>query len=203
MPDAVGLRVHITGASGTGTSSLARALATRLDSQQFDTDDFFWRPTEPPFTDRRTPPERLSLMREVFLPRSDWVLSGSLCGWGDPAIGRFTHVVFLTMMPGQRLARLRARERRRYGDAILPGGPLHEKFRGFLDWAMSYEDDTFNGRTRKQHEAWLAGLRCPVIRIDAGLPPEAVLAEALKALFPGPIFPGAPSLALDPARVEA
>jgi adenylate kinase family enzyme len=197
------LRVHITGASGTGTSSLARALATRLDSQHFDTDDFFWRPTDPPFTDRRTPPERLALMQEVFLPRSDWVLSGSLCGWGDPVIPRFSHVIFLSMAPGPRLARLRARERRRYGEAILPGGPLHEKFRGFLDWAMSYDDDSFNGRTRKQHEAWLASLPCPVIRIDAGLPRETVLSEVIEALFPGPIVPATARPALDPAKADA
>lgn len=157
-------------------------LAGRLGSQHFDTDDFYWLPTDPPFRDKRPIARRLDLMDEMFLPRADWVLSGSLSGWGDRLIPRFTHVIFLTMAPGPRLARLRARERRRHGDDIAPGGPLHETFRGFLDWAMSYEDKTFQGRTRQMHESWLARLPCPVIRLDAAQPPDALALRALEAL---------------------
>ena len=178
----MGRRIHITGASGTGTSTLGRLLAGRLGSQHFDTDDFYWLPTDPPFRDKRPIARRLALMEEVFLPRGDWVLSGSLSGWGDALIPRFTHVIFLTMAPGPRLARIRARERRRHGAAILPGGPQHDAFRGFLDWAMSYEDDSFQGRTRKMHEAWLARLPGPVIRLDAAQPAEALALRALEAL---------------------
>ncbi len=173
------------GACGTGTSTLARALASRLDSQAFDTDDFFWQPTDPPFRVRRPVPERLRLMEAMFVPRPDWVLSGSFTGWGEPVVPRITHVVFLTMAPGPRLARLRARERRRWGAAIAPGGPMEAQHRGFLDWAMSYEDDTFTGRTRKAHEAWLARLACPVIRLDGGRP-IAELVEAALAAIDGP-----------------
>ena len=74
-------RIHITGASGTGTSTLARVLAGRLETQAFDTDDFFWRPTDPPFQARRPVADRLALMQDVFLPRADWVLAGSFSGW--------------------------------------------------------------------------------------------------------------------------
>ncbi|MDH3263126.1 MAG: adenylate kinase [Paracoccaceae bacterium] len=172
-------RVHITGASGTGTSTLARAIASELSTQAFDTDDFYWRPSDPPFQEKRSPPERLGLMGEMFLPRRDWVLSGSLVGWGDPVIPRLTHVIFLTLAPGPRLARLRARERRRYGDEIAAGGALAERFRGFLDWAMSYDDPTFPGRSRRMHEDWLARLDCPVIRLDAALPVAELAPAAL------------------------
>lgn len=175
-------RVHILGASGTGTSTLARALASRLSTQAFDTDDFYWRPTDPPFQDRRTPPERLALMQEVFLPRRDWVLSGSFVGWGNPIIPRLTHVIFLTLAPGPRLARLRARERHRLGGEIVDGGALAEKYRGFLDWAMSYDDPTFLGRSRRVHEGWLSALPCPVIRLDAARPETDLLAQALAEL---------------------
>ncbi len=178
-------RVHITGASGAGTSTLARALASRLDSQAFDTDDFYWKPSDPPFRAKRSVPERLALMEEVFLPRGDWVLSGSFAGWGDPVIPRLTHVVFLTLAAGPRLARLRARERRRHGAAIAEGGALAEKFRGFLDWAMSYDDDGFSGRSRRMHEEWLARLPCPVIRLDAARPVAELTEAAVAALDEG------------------
>jgi len=174
--------IHILGASGTGTSTLARGLATALESQAFDTDDFFWRPTDPPFQGKRPAPERVALMQEMFLPRADWVLSGSATGWGDPIIPYLTHVVFLSMPAPARLARLRQRERRRYGALIQPGGAREAAYRGFLDWAMGYDDEGFTGRSRRAHEAWLAGLACPVIRLDAGQSADVVLEQALAAL---------------------
>ena len=41
-----------------------------------DADDYFWQPTSPPYRDQRAPSERISLMREIFLPRRAWVLYG-------------------------------------------------------------------------------------------------------------------------------
>lgn len=175
-------RVHILGASGTGSSTLARALASRLSTQAFDTDDFYWKPSDPPFEQRRAPDERLRLMQEVFLPRRNWILSGSFVGWGDPIIPRLTHVIFLTLAPGPRLARLRARERRRLGAEIAEGGALAARFRGFLDWAMSYDDPAFLGRSRRMHEAWLATLPCPVIRLDSAPQIEDLVGAALAEL---------------------
>ncbi|MEL6517874.1 MAG: hypothetical protein AAFQ39_09160 [Pseudomonadota bacterium] len=177
-------RIHILGASGTGTSTLGRALASALGLQAFDTDDVFWQPTDPPFTTKRPVPDRLRLMEELFLPRPNWVLSGSFVSWGDPIVPRLTHVLFLTAPAGPRLARLRARERQRYGPRIAPGGDREVAFKGFLDWAMSYDQPDFEGRSRPAHERWLDALPCPVIRLDASGPPAEVLENALAALDP-------------------
>ena len=88
-------RVHITGASGAGVTSLGRALADALSISHHDTDDYFWRPTNPPYLEIREVADRVRLMKEMFLDRSDWVLSGSLDGWGDPIIPLLDSVVFL------------------------------------------------------------------------------------------------------------
>jgi adenylate kinase family enzyme len=175
-------RIHVMGASGAGTSTLARGLASALDSQAFDTDDFYWKPTDPPFTDKRPVAERIALMEEVFLPRRDWILSGSFTSWGAPIVPRLTHVVFLTLPGAQRLARLRRRERLRADPNVARTPGWQAAHRGFLDWAMAYDDPGFTGRSRAAHERWLEGLTIPVIRIDAGAPAERVLAEALSAL---------------------
>ena len=47
------MRTLITGASGSGTSTLARSVAARLGIAVFDTDDYFWLPTSPPFVSKR------------------------------------------------------------------------------------------------------------------------------------------------------
>jgi adenylate kinase family enzyme len=40
-------RIHITGASGLGVTSLGRALADALALPHHDTDDYLWLPTTP------------------------------------------------------------------------------------------------------------------------------------------------------------
>ncbi|MDU8942779.1 AAA family ATPase [Ovoidimarina sediminis] len=178
----MGRRIHITGASGTGTSTLARALASRLASQAFDTDDFYWVPSDPPFREKRAVRERLHLMEEVFLGRPDWILSGSCLGWGAPILPRVTHVIFLTLPPGMRLARLRQRERQRLGPRIGPGGDLEGAYRGFLDWAMGYDDPGFSGRSRAAHEAWLDSLSQPVLRLESSAPVDELVSQAMAEL---------------------
>jgi adenylate kinase family enzyme len=109
-------RIHIMGASGAGVSSLGRALAGALALPHHDTDDYFWLPTIPPYREMRQADDRLRLMREVFLPRAGWILSGSLNGWGDPLIPDFDLVVFVVTPREIRLQRLRPG-----GDAVRRG----------------------------------------------------------------------------------
>lgn len=122
-------RIHIMGASGSGTTSLASALADRHGHRHLDTDDFYWLPTDPPYRQPRQREERLVLLRSALAESASWVLSGSLCGWGDPLISEFDLVVFLVVPTEVRLARLRARELQRYGhEAIAAGGKLHQAY---------------------------------------------------------------------------
>ncbi|CCD99948.1 AAA family ATPase [Bradyrhizobium sp. STM 3809] len=161
-------RIHITGASGSGTTTLGRAVATALAIPHHDTDDYLWQPTEPPYTELRPVAERLRLMDEMFVGRAKWVLSGSLQGWGDPLIPRFDLVVFLTTAQQLRLQRLRARETTRYGDdAVAPGGARHDAMEDFIAWAAGYDEGTVS-RTLAKHQAWLEVLPCPVLRLDGG-----------------------------------
>jgi adenylate kinase family enzyme len=134
-------RIHIMGASGSGVTSLGRALAGSLAIPHHDTDDYFWLPTIPPYQEMREAGERLKLMREMFLPRADWVLSGSLNGWGDPLIADFDLVVFLVTPREIRLQRLRAREATHFGTkAVAPGGSHHKETEEFIEWASGYEE---------------------------------------------------------------
>lgn len=178
----MGARILVIGASGAGTSTLGRALADQLASQHFEVDDFFWHPSDPPFARRRDVSERLALMQAMFLPRSDWVLSGSPMGWGEPIARRLTHVVFLTLTPEQRLARLAARETRRYGDRIGPGGDLEPAYRAFVDYARGYDDPSFPGRSLFTHGLWLDEIDKPVLRLDADAPTGDLVARVMSWL---------------------
>jgi len=127
-------------------------------------------PTSPPYRETRPQEERLTLLRQAFLESDAWVLSGSLCGWGDSLIPQFELVVFLAVPTAVRLTRLRAREIARYGEqAIAPGGELAEPHLEFLDWAGRYDTGGLEMRSRALHEAWLATLPCAILRLEGEL----------------------------------
>jgi adenylate kinase family enzyme len=160
-------RIHIFGASGSGTTTLGGALAERLGITHLDTDHFFWLPTDPPYTAQRPVPERIALLRAAMDAAPDgWTLSGSLVRWGDSFIPDFDLAVFVFTDPAMRLPRLIERERARYGAAIEPGGSMHAQSLEFIEWARSYDRPDFDGRSLVMHRAWLARLPCPVIELD-------------------------------------
>lgn len=177
-------RVHVTGASGAGVTTLGRALASALACPHHDTDDYFWLPTTPPYAQKRPRQDRLRLMAEMFLDRPGWVLSGSLDGWGDPIVPHFDMVVFVRTPTEMRLRRLRKREARRYGrDAVAPGGWRHADVEALVAWAAGYDEGRdLEQRCLARHRGWLAALSCRVIELD-GARPTQNLTEGVLALF--------------------
>lgn len=177
-------RIHVFGASGSGTTTLGTAVASALGAPFLDVDTYYWVATDPPFTTKRDPAERVVAIERDTASRSDWVLSGSLCGWGDPLVPRFTLAVFLHLDPDVRMARLAERERRRYGPRLLPGGDLHAHHDAFMDWARSYDQARAPVRSLDLHERWMARLPCPVLRLDASQPVEALREVVVARLGP-------------------
>ena len=171
--------MHVTGASGSGTTTLARALADHWAVPHADADDYFWVPSDPPYAERRPEAERTPLMHRLFVPREAWVLSGSMLGWGDEVVARCDAVVFLTLDPDVRVARLESREESRRAGATFDEAAWH----GFLEWARGYDDPAFEGRSRAAHEEWLSTLCRPVLRLDSAAPPTA-LRDAVLAWEP-------------------
>jgi len=186
--------VHILGASGSGTTTLATALAARCGHTHLDTDDFYWEPTDPPFQRPRERAARQEMLARALDAQPRWVLSGSLCGWGDPFIPRFDLVVFLWLPTAIRLSRLRQREEGRYDVAALaPGGPLHEAHVAFMAWAAAYEDGGADMRSRLLHEQWLAALPCACLRLEGALTVDEQLERVAAAVGNAP--------SLGPARL--
>lgn len=174
-------RIHITGAACSGTTTLGARLAEVLGVPHLDTDTYYWRPTDPPYTDKHPVAERLALLREAA-GEGPWVVSGSLDGWGDPLAKEADLIVFLTAPTALRLARLKSRERRRFGDRIGPGGDMEQIHASFLVWAAQYDDAGFAGRSRLRHETWLADQAAPVLRLDATQPIETMTEQVLARL---------------------
>ncbi len=158
-------KIHIMGAPGAGTTSLGKAVVQRLGCPHFDTDDVYWFTNdELPYRRKRNPDHRRQILTERLASSDSWVLSGSLCGWGDVFAPQFDLVVWLWLPAAVRIPRIEQRERLRYGDARLdPGGDLHLVFEKFKAWAAACDGEGGGLRSRESELAWLAGLTCPVL----------------------------------------
>ncbi|WP_202034450.1 hypothetical protein [Rhizobium rhizogenes] len=73
---------------------MGRELAQLLAVPHLDVDDFYWLPTDPPFTTKRAPEDRVRRIQESQ-GSSGWVLTGSFDGWGDVVIGDVDLIVFV------------------------------------------------------------------------------------------------------------
>lgn len=172
-------RIHIFGASGSGTTTLGMALSKRLDVLFLDTDSYYWKQTDPPFREKHLPADRISMIEYEIADRDSWVLSGSICNWGDPLLDRFMLAVFLHLDPSVRMERLLLRERLRYGAKIEPGGSMHDVHGDFMAWAASYDTAVAPIRSLDLHESWIKQLKCRVLRLNAEMPLKSLVEEIL------------------------
>ncbi|MCK2156042.1 MULTISPECIES: AAA family ATPase [Exiguobacterium] len=156
-------RIHIMGASGSGTSTLGKALAEVLRCNALDTDDYFWISK---FTEQRPIPDRIEMLKNDLSKSEKWVLSGAVVKWGECLESHFDLVVFLWVPPQTRLARLQQREIARYGEEVLPGGDKYEQSQTFLKWAALYDHAGMEVRSKILHEQWMQKLSCPILRIE-------------------------------------
>ncbi|MDP3824733.1 MAG: AAA family ATPase [Burkholderiales bacterium] len=153
------MRIHITGGSGSGTTTLGRELAAHLGFAHFDGDDYYWLPTSPPFQKKRDAAARLAAVLADLQAVPNAVFSGSIVGWGPELEDGFDLIVFLYLPAQTRVERLRKREVERFGAADPD----------FLQWAAQYDEGPSEGRSLAKHNSWLAARRCPCLRLESDI----------------------------------
>ena len=160
------MKLHIFGASGSGVTTLGQLLAKKIDVKYFDSDDYFWLKTEPPFTQRRDPKERNKLIAKDINETENWILGGSIINWGENLFPDFDLIIFLYLPNEIRIERLKERELERYGDIIYTDPKRAKQFNDFIDWAKDYDHNTgIANRTLDAHNTWLAQTKNPVLKI--------------------------------------
>lgn len=149
---------------------------------------FFWEDTNPPFTTKRSPHIRNSLIKEELSKCNHWILGGSIINWGEDVFPKFNLAVFLWVPPEIRIARLRKREFERYGNIIYSDPNRKKLFEDFLSWAVDYDKHTgLANRTLLAHEEWLRKIMCPVLEIRGDLTTEErinIIIEKLSSTTP-------------------
>ena len=172
-------RIHILGASGSGTSTLGAALAARLGHPHVDADTLFWMTTDPPFTTRRPAEERHALLLRLLPVTGQWVFSGSALKWASSLEPVYDLIVFLRLAPSERMERLRRRQAARYGARIEADGDMIAANAAFLRWAEAYDSAGPEQRSLVLHEEWLSPQTAPVLRLDSSTPVQDLVASVL------------------------
>lgn len=162
--------IHIYGASGSGTTTLGRYISEKSGYFFMDTDDYFWEPTNPPYTVKRSPSIRLQFMKEDIERHDNVVISGSLVDWGDELIPLFTLAIRVETDTDIRLQRLNRREREKFGSRIDFGGDMYENHLEFIKWADSYDHGGMDMRSKAKHDDWQKKLICPLLFVDGNMP---------------------------------
>lgn len=177
------MKLHIFGASGSGVTTLGNALSNKLNIPYFDSDDFFWEKSNPPFTVRRDAGERNNLIKTATAQHNDWIVGGSMINWGDNLLP-FDLITFLWIPPNIRIERLKQREFGRYGDIIVTNPERRKLYNDFIEWATDYDHDTgISTRTLKAHEAWLKKKSAtPIIEIRGNYTTEERIDIIMKHL---------------------
>lgn len=158
--------IHIYGASGSGTSTLGRKICDELGYHFMDTDDYFWLPTNPKFTTKRDPKERIALMKRDIEKADNVVISGSLVDWGDELVPMFTLAIRLDTATEVRLQRLKQREKAAFGNRIEEGGDMYHTHVKFIEWASAYDTGGLDMRSKAKHDEWEKSLQCKRILLN-------------------------------------
>ena len=177
--------IHFFGASGSGTSTLGKAICTKSHFTFMDTDDYLWIPTDPKYTVKRDANERIEMMQHDIKAANHVVIAGSLVGWGDVLISEFTLAVRLVVPTEIRINRLRKREFERFGERILPGGDMYDQHLSFLKWAEEYDSGNVV-RSKRSHDLWQKKLACKQLTLDGTLPVEDLTDLVLQTILKKP-----------------
>ena len=176
------MKLLIFGASGSGTTTLGKALAMRSDFIHLDVDDYYWVPTTPPYQEKVPLAERNTQLSTNFQSNPKVIVSGSMVSWGKEWETAFDLAVFIRMDNALRMQRLAQREEERYGELLRTDPILKESSAAFLAWANQYEDPNFTGRSLAVHQQWMQKLPFPILQLNGADPLEPKVNEVLQEL---------------------
>lgn len=171
-------KIYITGGSASGATSLGKVLEEKLCIKFFDTDDFFHRPTDPPFQKQYSKMERCHLLHKNLKNLDSWIVSGSVSTW---EIENFkpTHSIFLNPGTYLRITRLKKREKERFGERIDIDGDMYTIHLEFIEWARGYEANVGEGRTYGLELDFINIIGEKLLKLDGDLSLHEILNSSL------------------------
>ena len=174
--------IHIYGAAGSGTTTLGKALAEKLQFAFIDVDDYYWLETKIPFTKSRSKSIRVEMLKSEINKYDNCVISGAICIWGDELIPYLDLVIKLETPTPLRINRLKARESERFKSRIEKDGDMYENHIRFIEWASIYDTGGLDVRSNKLHNAWLKKINTKKLILDGSNTINELINEIIKSM---------------------
>ena len=143
--------IYITGASGTGTSSLGELIEKKFDVNLIESDEITMLPTDPPFQFPRPKVERLPLLKERMQDDKVNVIVGSINDWGNEIIQKADMFILLYADFDIRKERIKKREQARFGQKLVENKMVKTNYERLIEWTSQY--DVFDDyRSLRRHK---------------------------------------------------
>ena len=170
--------IAIMGLNGCGKSTLAHAIAKRLDFYEMDVEDYYFPEQknsrqavleqqydvkceykgEFPYSMPRSTKEVQEMIRNDIEKHPQFVISGVTMNW-DEDILSMIDVAFILEVPAQeRVKRVQHREEIRFGSRVMSGGDMYEQQKAFRD--------IIGNRSNERVEESAAKMLCKKVRLD-------------------------------------
>lgn len=164
--------ILIFGPNGSGKTTLGRELARKLNCKHMDVEDYYFLPSNIPYTVSRTKDEVIPLMLADVEKYGKFVLSAVTGDFGEKIISKYDLAVCITVPRDIRIERIKQRAVDKYGERVLPGGDMFENNNRFIDFAANRPLTLIDDFTKK--------LTCPVIYLDGTKTVDELLCEMEK-----------------------
>lgn len=170
--------IAIMGLNGCGKSTLAHAIAKRLDFYEMDVEDYYFPEQknsrqavleqqydvkceykgELPYSMPCSAKEVQEMIRNDIEKHQQFVISGVTMNW-DEDILSVIDVAFILEVPAQeRVKRVQHREEVRFGSRVMSGGDMYEQQKAFRDIIAN--------RSNERVDESADRLQCKKVRLD-------------------------------------
>jgi cytidylate kinase len=150
--------ILLFGANGSGKTTLGRKLAQVLGWKHMDAEDYFFEPSDIPYSNPRTRDEVSRLMLADIEKHRNFVLTSVTGDYGDEITRWYRLAVYLSAPHDLRMERVKRRSYDKLGDRIREGGDMYGEEQRFFDFVAT--------RPLSKIDDYAETLSCPVIRVD-------------------------------------
>ena len=161
----MGCVILVCGLNGVGKSTMAKALAERLNLRFVDIEDiYFSRQDNPdyPYEKSRPYEEVVSMLTSIVNSENDIVLASVTGKFGDEFVSHLKCAICIEVPREIRLKRVHDRSYLRFGEKSCNGGDYYEQIKSFHNFCASRDENLV--------EDWLSTICCPIFRVDGTLP---------------------------------
>lgn len=186
--------IAIFGANGGGKSTLTHALAKQTGYFEMDVEDYYFPEQqksrksvlendtvvdteylgELPYSKPRTKNEVQEAILQDVKTHPKFILAGVTMNWCDEIMDCIDIAFWVQTPLEKRLARIQAREEKRFGARVLEGGDMFEQQKSFREVVQN--------RDPKVVEECAVKFKCPVVVLDGTLPVQENVEKILVRL---------------------